>query len=80
MTEQGTFTRIGYWHDRKGENEIDIIAADDINKTVSFYEVKRQKSDIDISILRAKADTFLKATGQYKKYDISYNGLSLGDM
>ncbi len=80
MTEQGTCTRIGYWHDRKGENEIDIIAADDIDKTVSFYEVKRQKSDINLSTLRSKADTFLRATGQYKKYTISYNGLSLDDM
>lgn len=80
ITEKGTFTRIGYWHDRKGENEIDIIAADDIDKTVNFYEVKRQESDINISILHAKADTFLKATGQYKKHTIYYKGLSLDDM
>lgn len=80
LIETGQYTRIGYWHDRRGENEIDIIAADDIDRRVEFYEIKRQEKAIDLSILRAKADTFLKTTGQYKKYMIDYRGLSMEGM
>jgi AAA+ ATPase superfamily predicted ATPase len=80
MIESENYTRIGNWRDRKGENEIDIIASDDLSKSVDFIEVKRQKSDIDLSILRSKAASFFKATGEYKKYEISYRGLTMDDM
>ena len=80
MIESENYTRIGNWRDRKGENEIDIIASDDLSKSVDFIEVKRQKSDIDLSILRSKAVSFFKTTGEYKKYEISYRGLAMDDM
>ncbi|MCW4119972.1 DUF234 domain-containing protein [Prevotella copri] len=35
------------WWDRKGENKIDIIAADELEQKVIFYEVKRQAKDIN---------------------------------
>lgn len=81
LKESGEYTRIGYWHDRSGNNEIDIIAADDLSKTVKFFEVKRQRKEIDLNALRAKADVFLHAakTG-YMRYDKQYIGLSLEDM
>jgi AAA+ ATPase superfamily predicted ATPase len=80
MIESEKYTRIGSWKDRKGENEIDIIAADDLNKTVDFIEVKRQEKDLDMSILRSKAEQFFKATGEYKRYKVFYKGLSMKDM
>lgn len=80
MAESGNYTRIGYWHDRKGYNEIDIIAADEFSEKLEIYEVKRQEKDLDMSILRAKADYFLQVAGEYKHYDIRYNGLSLENM
>ena len=40
--ESGEFTRIGRWWDRKGENEIDMIAEDELSDSVIFYEIKRQ--------------------------------------
>lgn len=80
LIEQEEFTMLGYWHDRKGENEIDLIAVDEIDKRVVFHEIKRQKKEIDMPILRAKADVFLQTTGQFKGYDISYQGLSMEDM
>ena len=80
LVESGQYTRIGTWHDRRGENEIDIIAADELNKKVEFIEVKRQRRNIDLSILRAKADVFLNTTKKFGKYDINYRGLSLDDI
>ena len=81
MRESEEFTRLGYWEDRNGHNEIDIIASDDINRDVLFYEVKRQASDIDLAILKSKADVFLRSTKNgYASYRKSYLGLSLADM
>ena len=80
MRETGNYTHIGSWWNRKGENEIDIIAADDIEKRVTFYEVKRQENEIDMALLKEKAQRFLAATGMYAKYDIRYSGLSMDSM
>ena len=80
LIESGQYTRIGMWHDRRGENEIDIIAADELNKKAEFIEVKRQQRNIDLSILRAKADVFLNTTKKFSNYDITYRGLSLDDI
>lgn len=80
MTEGELYTRIASWWDRKGENEIDIIAADELEEKVTFYEVKRQASDINIGILKDKADHFFQTTGKFKKYEIEYKGLSMDDM
>lgn len=80
LAETEGYTRIGYWHDRRGENEIDVIAADDLNQTAVVAEVKCKKQNIDMSILRAKSEAFFKATGQYQNYQITYKGLSIEDM
>ena len=78
--EMGSFTRLGYWHGRNGENDIDIIAADELKKTVTFNEVKRQTKNLDMHLLKDRADIFLKSTREFKNYDISYNGLSMENM
>lgn len=80
LQESGRYTRIGNWWDRKGENEIDIIAEDESSSAVEFYEVKRQARNIQLGLLRQKAEVFLKATGAFKDCQITYRGLSLEDM
>lgn len=79
MIEKEEYTRLSSWWDRKGENEIDIIAADELEEKVTFFEVKRQANDINIGILKDKAEHFFQATGKFKKYHI-YKGLSMEDM
>ncbi len=78
--ESGNYTRLGRWWDRKGENEIDLIAEDELAGRAIFFEVKRQKSEICTSTLRQKAEAMLRATGAFKGYDIEYKGLSMEDM
>ena len=75
-----TYTRIGGWWDRKGENEIDIVAEDELNNAATFFEVKRKARNINLDMLKQKADTFLRATGEFKGYTLSYKGLSMDDM
>ena len=80
LKESETYTRLGYWHDRKGENEIDIIAEDELDNKIEFIEVKRQAKNFDESVLRAKSELFFKAVGSFKGYKIIYRGLSIDDM
>lgn len=80
LIESELFTHISSWWDRKGENEIDIIAADEIENKVIFYEVKRQAKDVNIGIVKDKAEHFFQATGKFKRYDIEYKGLLMEDM
>lgn len=80
LIESELFTNISSWWDRKGENEIDIIAADEIENKVIFYEVKRQAKDVNIGIVKNKAEHFFQTTGKFKRYDIEYKGLSMEDM
>ena len=78
--ESGEFTRIGRWWDRRGENEIDMIAEDELSDRVTFYEIKRQADEIGFGVLKQRAQVMLQATHEFKKYDISHKGLSMEDM
>ena len=78
--ESGEFTRIGRWWDRKGENEIDMICEDELAERTIFYELKRQKDEISIGVLKQKSEAMLRATGAFKDYEIGYEGLSMGEM
>lgn len=80
LKESGIYTRLGYWHDRKGENEIDIITEDEVDNKIEFIEIKRQSKNFDRKILEAKSQTFLKAVGTFKDYEITYRELSIEDM
>lgn len=80
LKESGNYTRLGYWHDRKGENEIDVVAEDELENRIEFIEVKRQAKNIDEQVLKDKSELFFKAVGPFDGYDIVYRGLSMEDM
>ena len=80
LIEQHAYTRIGSWWDRKGENEIDLIAENELDDVATFFEIKRQAAQISLPALQEKAQAFLRATGQFQGYDLSYQALSLKDM
>ncbi|HHV04265.1 MAG: ATP-binding protein [Bacteroidales bacterium] len=66
----------GYW-DNKSENEIDIIAINEFEKRLDFFEIKRNPDKINLDILRHKAE---KIAGKFSKFSIEYKGLALNDM
>ena len=70
-------TSIGNYWDRKGQNEIDMIALNDIDKTAIIAEIKRQKKKINPTELGNKVATLNK---ELKNYTITQIGLSLEDM
>jgi AAA+ ATPase superfamily predicted ATPase len=76
IAEEERFTDIGSYWDRKGENEIDLIFTNDLDKKTIVAEVKRNPKKANIADLKKKAAT-VQGLG---KYDIEYRILSLNDM
>lgn len=81
INEENKLTKIGGWWDRKSENEIDIIAINDFEKTCNIYEVKRQASKINLNKLSEKVK-FLKNTvkSEINDYELKISGLSMENM
>ncbi len=80
LIESKEYTRIGSWWDRKGENEIDIVAENELNNEVVFFEIKRNKDNFNANLLNEKVKTFIRATGKYGDYTINQRLLSLNDL
>lgn len=81
INEERQLTRIGGWWDRKGENEIDVIAVNDFENTCDFYEVKRQAGRINLLKLAEKVNNFKSAVKPViDGYSIQTLGLSMNDM
>ena len=77
LIESNRFSDIGNYWDKKGENEIDIIAVNDYEKIINFYEIKRHKKRISLPVLENKSKEIAK---KYPDYKAEYIGLSLEDM
>lgn len=77
MISEKTYSAIGTYWEKSNQNEIDIVAVDELNKSVTFAEVKRKKDNISISSLKEKSK---KLQTQYNGYNIQYLGLSMDDM
>ena len=79
--ERESYTRVGGWWDRKGENEIDLVAEDELNGRIDFYEVKRDARDISLPLLGVKAKAYFEKNGAPKAgWDVRHLGISLKDM
>jgi len=78
--EQMRFTRIGGYWDRKGENEIDMIAVNELDRTADVIEIKRNAANINLDKLKEKGAYLMKATGELGDYKVAYKGLSMNDM
>ena len=75
--QSGRYTRIGNWWDKKGENEIDMVALNEFNKTCVIAEIKRNPKKLSLSVLEAKAKVL---SSLLKGYKVEYSLLSLDDM
>ena len=76
IAEEKRITDIGSYWDNKGENEIDVIAINDLDKTAIAAEVKRNSNKIDMDILQSK----VHSVKELAKYEIELQGLSLENM
>ena len=76
--ETGRYTNVGNWWDRKGENEIDMIALNEFDHTGMVAEIKRNPRKISLKDLQEKVDVLPPKT--FGDYTLSLRGLSIEDM
>ena len=77
MIEEGNFSAIGTYWEKGNQNEIDIVAVNDLDKSIRFGEVKRKKENISILQLKDKAKNL---HAQFNDYSAEFIGLSIEDM
>ena len=71
------YSAIGTYWEKGNQNEIDIVAVNEMDKTVLYAEVKRSKENISIHGLQEKARNLQeKLVG----YSVEFKGFSIEDM
>ncbi len=78
--EDETYTAMGAWWNRKGENEIDLVCDDEFENRLDFCEVKRDATRVDMTALAVKSEAFLAANPSLRQRTIHLRALSLADV
>ena len=76
--ENGQYTMVGNWWDRKGENEIDLIALNEFDHSGIVAEIKRNPNKISISDLQRKVENL--PASEFGRYKLELRALSMDDM
>jgi len=71
------YNLIGTYWERGNQNEIDMVAVNDLEKTVLFAEVKRNQEHISIQKLMEKSNNLMQ---HFKDYKAVFKGFSLDDV
>jgi AAA+ ATPase superfamily predicted ATPase len=77
IAAEENLSQIGSYWESGNKNEIDIVALNEYEKTAIIAEVKRQAKNINLNILKHKAENLV---GNLKGYKVEYRGLSMTDM
>lgn len=75
LTEE--YLLIGTYWEKANENEIDIVAINDMKKKMLFAEVKINKKKISIDLLKEKARKLIQ---KHPDYTVEFKGFSIEDM
>lgn len=78
IAEEERVTVVGNYWDRQGNNEIDLIALNDIDRTALVAEVKRNPERYKEHVLKEKFETIRREFAKYK--EVKLIGLSMKDM
>ena len=71
------YNLIGNYWEKGNQNEIDIIALNEMDKTMLIAEVKLNESKLKINQLKEKA---IAIVSKFSEYSIEYKGFSLNDI
>ena len=80
FVEDASYTRMGGWWDRKGENEIDLVCEDESKRLLDFYEIKRDKRRISQKELERKTIAFFEKNPQLREMTVAHKGLTIENM
>ena len=76
--ESGLYTMVGNWWERKGENEIDMIALNEFDHTGVAAEIKRNPKKLSLSELETKVKVL--PVSDFTPYVLKLQTLSIEDM
>lgn len=77
LKSEKKFNLLGTYWEKNSENEIDIVAINEMTKNVLFAEVKRNKNAIRLEKVKKKSERLLL---KFIDYQILYKGYSLDDL
>jgi uncharacterized protein len=77
LKSEGNFSSIGTYWEKANQNEIDIVALNELEKKAIIAEVKWNKSRISENELKYKARNLLE---KLKGYQVEYQGFSIEDI
>ncbi|MBF0490967.1 MAG: ATP-binding protein [Candidatus Omnitrophica bacterium] len=77
LAESGRYNRIGSYWEKDHQNEIDVVAVNDMKKELFIAEVKIKKAKVDLAGLKVKAKTLVAS---YPKYKVEWESLGLEDV
>jgi len=72
----GRFNRVGSYWERGNQNEIDLVAVNELEKRILAAEVKLNKSRISLGALKRKGERLL---GDYRGYEVEWRALDPED-
>lgn len=78
VMETERFTQVGNWWDRKGQNEIDLIAVNEFDHTGIVAEVKRNPHKISMAKLHDKVSAL--PAKNFGEYALEQTSFSIEDM
>lgn len=76
FAESGNFNVIGSHWEKGNQNEIDLVAVNDLKKKLTVAEIKLNKSRINLDALKKKGGRLLES---YQGYDVAWLALGLED-
>jgi AAA+ ATPase superfamily predicted ATPase len=71
------FNQIGTYWEKQNTNEIDIVAIDQLNKSLLIAEVKRNSDKIQLEQLKQKASNLL---ANFSNFEVQYKAYALDQM
>jgi AAA+ ATPase superfamily predicted ATPase len=77
FAEGGGYNQIGSYWEKDHQNEIDLVAINDMKKVMVIAGVKLNKKRVDLGALKEKAR---KLVAGYPEYQVEYQGLGLEDV
>jgi len=76
-SETGLYNNVSNYWESNGDNEIDLVAINDIDKRIAIAEIKRNPQRASMATLQKKSEAILQ---KFRKYTAEFKVLSLEDM
>jgi len=77
FAETQKYNRIGSYWERGNQNEIDLVAINDLKKVIVLADIKLNKDRLDLEALKRRAERLLAV---YPRYQSEWLGLSTGNI